>query len=407
MKKKNLILLSSLLSVFFLLSALTCAAAKPELQDIRYNILSPTSEQVILQLNGAYSPKVSILNDPPRIVFDFPGMVQSKKVVNIKETKGTIVKGIRVAMHTGGETRTRVVFDLFPLKGVKHTQQFDEQSQTLTVHFHTSQAADNKQAAQEQTALPVQDTADGKIAATSVKTQASPAIEEKTTKPVKDQKSSSAPADQKSKKADVDSDRAKDSQDVKEQKTLETPPANSQTSEPPSVAAQTDKSAGRRSPFTPIFTPADTTPAEQTAPKTEPEKKEKDAVPPVESEKSSTVSVKPATPLLESVTFDGASPKGEMVLFKLSGFYPPLVHAVEEGTPRVICDFNDARMSESIKSPIKTKGKYIKIIRVTRHKDPEKIRVIVDLAPEKSYDLQQVFFKEDNLFVLIVNETKK
>jgi hypothetical protein len=34
----------------------------------------------------------------------------------------------------------------------------------------------------------------------------------------------------------------------------------------------------------------------------------------------------------------------------------------------------------------------------------DKIRVVLDLAQDRDYDLQQVFFKNDNLFVLIVNE---
>lgn len=38
------------------------------------------------------------------------------------------------------------------------------------------------------------------------------------------------------------------------------------------------------------------------------------------------------------------------------------------------------------------------------HHDPEKVRVVLDLAANRDYDLQQVFFRKDNLFVLIVNE---
>ena len=32
-----------------------------------------------------------------------------------------------------------------------------------------------------------------------------------------------------------------------------------------------------------------------------------------------------------------------------------------------------------------------------------RFRVTLELVPNKNYDLQQVFFKEDNLFVIIVN----
>jgi len=98
-----------------------------------------------------------------------------------------------------------------------------------------------------------------------------------------------------------------------------------------------------------------------------------------------------------------------MVLFKLNGFHPPAVHGVEEGIPRVICDFNNTKLIDSGKgkNTIKTNGKFVKVIRTSTTKKPEKVRVVIDLEPNRSYDLQQVFFKEDNLFVIIVNTMKK
>ena len=96
-----------------------------------------------------------------------------------------------------------------------------------------------------------------------------------------------------------------------------------------------------------------------------------------------------------------------MVLFKLNDFHPPTIHGVEEGIPRVICDFNNSQLADSTKNLIKTDGKFVKIIRITKLKKPDRVRVVLDLEPNRSYDLQQVFFKEDNLFVIIVNAAKK
>ncbi len=122
------------------------------------------------------------------------------------------------------------------------------------------------------------------------------------------------------------------------------------------------------------------------------------------NQNSSPDSVQAANaPLLRDVSFDNSSNKGEMVLFKLNGFYPPIVHGVEEGLPRAVCDFQNTALAESVKSIEKANGKYVKSIRVGKHKDPDKIRVVLDLEPNNNYDLQQVFFREDNLFVIIVN----
>lgn len=108
-------------------------------------------------------------------------------------------------------------------------------------------------------------------------------------------------------------------------------------------------------------------------------------------------------PFLNAVTFENTSNKGEMVLFKLNDFYPPIVFGLEKGKPRVVCDFLDTALNKDVKKVINSNGKFVKRIRLAQHKNPDKIRVVLDLVPDSNYDLQQVFFKEDNLFVIIIN----
>ncbi|WP_446009751.1 AMIN domain-containing protein [Candidatus Electrothrix sp.] len=108
-------------------------------------------------------------------------------------------------------------------------------------------------------------------------------------------------------------------------------------------------------------------------------------------------------PILTSISFDNDSNRGEMVLFKLNEFHPPIVFGIEEGTPRVVCDFKDTVAAKDIPDSLKTAGKYIQKIRIGKEKKENKVRVVLDLTPSYSYDLQQVFFKEENLFVIIIN----
>ncbi|BCL60359.1 hypothetical protein DGMP_10520 [Desulfomarina profundi] len=107
--------------------------------------------------------------------------------------------------------------------------------------------------------------------------------------------------------------------------------------------------------------------------------------------------------LLE-ISFDDSSNKGEMVIFRLNDFYPPSVSAMEKETPRVICDFMDMELGPDVNRAISANGKYVEKITTTNQGSTDKIEVVLDLAPDRDYDLQQVFFKNDNLFVLIVNE---
>lgn len=124
---------------------------------------------------------------------------------------------------------------------------------------------------------------------------------------------------------------------------------------------------------------------------------------PIKKAEKATVEANPGIPVLTSITFDNDSNRGEMVLFKLNEFHPPIVFGIEEGTPRVVCDFKDTAVAKDIPESLKTAGKYIRKIRVGNNKGEKKVRVVLDLVPNYSYDLQQVFFKEENLFVIIIN----
>lgn len=136
---------------------------------------------------------------------------------------------------------------------------------------------------------------------------------------------------------------------------------------------------------------------------------EKKIIPPASPVKEITVApadesiATPVVPTILEISFEDSS-RGETVLFRLNDFSPPAVSAIEKDNPRVLCDFMATNMDSSVQKTILTNGKYIERIRTAIHHDPEKVRVVLDLSPNRDYDLQQIFFKKDNLFVLIVNE---
>jgi hypothetical protein len=114
-----------------------------------------------------------------------------------------------------------------------------------------------------------------------------------------------------------------------------------------------------------------------------------------------------ADPMILEISFDDSSGRGDMVLIRVNGFYPPSVSAIETDTPRVLCDFLATGFTPEIDKEIQANGRYVKRIYTTMHQDPELVRVVLELLPEHNYDLQQVFFRNDNLFVLMVNELIK
>ncbi|PID77536.1 MAG: hypothetical protein CSB24_00955 [Deltaproteobacteria bacterium] len=106
--------------------------------------------------------------------------------------------------------------------------------------------------------------------------------------------------------------------------------------------------------------------------------------------------------LLE-ISFDDKSDKGEMVVFKLNGFHPPKIFGVEKDTPRVICDFPDTALADGVNRLIESNGANISKIRTSKLDNPDRVRVVMELVPNKTHNLQQLFFKEENIFIIIVN----
>ncbi len=441
MKTLTLAFICPPLLALLLLCGLAAAEVRPELRDLRFSTVAPGSEKVVLHLNGSYSPKVfTMKGKTPRLVLDFAGMTHSTRVSPTTVVNGALVQRIRVGLHPGEAPKTRVVLDLATLAGVSFDQQFDPAASTLTIEL----------TGQGKGATPAAPTVTGRTAPGSM--QKTPNAARNTPAPRLAKPPLAATAGQ----ADTPSAPAADAgkQDgtgaisgaigavdgaptaqKKEAVAAPVAAAPAKQDKPPQTAAAPETPAGTKAAATPAAatnqpavaaTAADkaappvaaqgaaATPGEQPAPTAATQASQVTAdnktaqtasapQPQAATETTAPAPAAPAGPMLESVTFDGKSPKGEMVLFKLNTFHPPEVHGVEQGIPRVICDFKDTRLADAAQNLIKTDGQHVKVIRISKTVQPEKVRVVLDLEPNRSYDLQQVFFKEDNLFVIIVN----
>jgi hypothetical protein len=398
MKKYRIPFFYGPLFALLLTCCLAVAADKPELQKLRYSILSSTSEQVVLQFNGSYSPKVFTLKgETPRVVFDFPGVIHGREIKSITPTDGAIVKRIRVGMHKGDAQKTRVVFDLATLKNLTHTQQLDEKSSTLTIRFNMQAKTG---AAPKKTIADTPESPAQSLPAKETPPVVRPAAPEKKSAPqpaapsAQTEKKTTAPVAQVQPESTITPKLAPTAQAAPADNDVT---AKNQTKQPtPQTTATAEVASEKKTTAMATTRPQPNTKAESTIGAALPEK----VVPTAAS------SVTASKPLLETITFDGKSPKGEMVMFKLNGFYPPDIHGIEKGIPRVFCDFKNTGLQDGNTKLIKTNGKHVKLIRIDKLKNPEKVRVVLDLEPKQSYDLQQVFFREDNLFVIIVNTVK-
>jgi hypothetical protein len=350
------LLLVLFLTGFCLPASVASAAERPTLKAITFNKVERDREEIVFQLNGTYIPKTfAIKGKKPRVVFDFYGVGMALTLPNSIETSGDFVERIRLGRHEGTSPKTRVVFDLVPGKKIRFSQDLDQDNNTLTIAI-----------------LP---------ADTQLKEAARPEpVAEKKSQPVREQPPAIQPQAQEKQADKTDEQQAPAPQGDK------SPAADTQPEAATVHVLPAKKPARPSSKPVQAKTP-DRTKTTQTALSTD------------------SMGIKAA--VLESVVFDNSSRRGEMVQFTLTDFHPPKIFGIEEGVPRVVCDFTTTRAREKLPKIIKTKGRWVKAIRIGSHQNPDRVRVVIDLAPNNNYDLQQVFFTDENLFVIIVNTVKE
>ncbi|NLZ16765.1 MAG: AMIN domain-containing protein [Desulfobulbaceae bacterium] len=384
---------------------MTAAANASQLQKIVHKTIAAGSEEVVLSFNTVTEPKVFTMGgNQPRVVYDFEG-VQPRSTLRNLAPGAALVKGVRVGIHRQDDVRTRLVFDVNSLQGLKHSYNVDKQNNRLVVRFSGPGAA---------------------AVAKEKQTQVAPArLQAGATK-------QKGPGQEAAVTARGDKDVAKAPVAVAARQ--EEKPARAATPRPAPAAVA--KIPEERQPALPVAreTAAQPEEAKTSPPQTStPEVTAKAASPVTAQPSAETQPAAPAAaadtapaattpapgtgtpdpsaapteaPYLSAIQFDPDSPRGELVQFKLNGFYPPVLRSIETGSPQVICEFSNLQVAPALEGPIKISGRLVKAIRLDKSADGGKVRVFVELEPNQNYDLQQVFFKEDNFFVLIVNTVK-
>jgi len=436
---KNITAAFTLILFIFLHAWLAVAADPKLLEDITFETPSGDEERVIFKLNGVYIPKIfAIKGENPRVVFDFPDIKPARLLKNIINTNGKFVKRIRMGIHYEPKPKTRVVFDLLPDKEVEFKHDFDTKKKALIISvYHAGAEPDSRpdlrkekkdvapeNLGQVEKTVPAQkpettekmsisEPVPPELEDTST-TTSPPSVPVQTVAQPSEEEVVPAPREIKEQQPEP---KLSDAQQVEEQAPA-TEPETAVTSPAPELPTdeQEKTSIVPPEPSAPVLTVTqppgeEVVPAKQEteAKQPEPEQSDTQSASQQEEEQAPDPAEAPETdksfgpPVLNSITFDNSTNRGEMVLFKLNDFQPPIVFGVEEGLPRVVCDFKGAEAAHDVPNVIKTDGKYVHTIRIGRETSPKKVRVVLDLTSSKNYDLQQVFFKDDNLFVIIIN----
>jgi len=95
----------------------------------------------------------------------------------------------------------------------------------------------------------------------------------------------------------------------------------------------------------------------------------------------------------------------ERILFTLSDFVLPRVFTIEGRRSMVVCDFLGVGPGLQVEESNKADGRIIRSVNVLVHSIEEPItRIIIELFSKHDYDIQQTFYKEENLYVLNIKQ---
>lgn len=442
MKKGHITYLLSL-AVLFVFATSSTALGAPLIKNIRFDSSTPTVDRIIFELTGPYLPTGNALpGSNPRIYFDFPKAAPSPKVKNRIATDGNFIKQIRHAYHKGPKPKTRVVFDLIEDKKMDIEQDFDKNTNTLTISLYPAGTkpepsrptlpAPKPAVAKKPTPKPVSSPPPPPAAKPEIAKKAKPTPSQSDVgKKIQPMAEVSIPPKAEPKSVTLPPPPPRPKPPV--QATVPAPNPEPVAELEPEPTPQPEESKVASIPPPPKPKP----PVQAAVPKPKPEPvaeakpepapqpeapKVASIPPPSTMKKELDMAAEEATdispmaeigatqdeeadvaPILNSIEFDPKSKRGETISFKLNGFHPPVVFGIEEDVPRIVCFFKNAAAGEQLRDVIGTGGQHVRTIKVGKYHNPDNIRVVLELTPGYNYDLQQVFFKDDNVFMLIVN----
>lgn len=425
-------------------------------EGVSFQVAKDQTEKVSIKLNGPCVPKIYTMNadNKPRLVIDLAGAGSAASMKPVVKGGDTLVKNIRIGVHPEPSAKVRIVLDLHPDRAYTYTKDFLKQENTLNVNLVPAEAAKTAPPAVVQIEAEMMKKkikGDPKALFTPIEEKVPPSTTAKATDfspkdegvvvsgAVKDTPPEEKPAVKAEVEAEVnpevtaletkpsakeeESQKAKpDSKsDVKSDVEPEDKPAEIVSPEPatkPGVESAEDKKvdtavkpAAEASLATDVKIEQEEQPGKASGEEAHDTAviEKADEKPVSEQEQGSekalgeTGELSADVPLLLDITYENTSSKGEMIFFHLNGFYPPNVSAIEGNVPQVVCEFVNMIKDEKIKPIVEAHGAYVQKIETKADKDDKKLKVVLTLAPHRDYDLRQVFFKEDNLFVLVVD----
>lgn len=107
---------------------------------------------------------------------------------------------------------------------------------------------------------------------------------------------------------------------------------------------------------------------------------------------------------VKSITFKAAGDGKELLFIEFDRFYTPAISGIEGNEPRIILEIKNASPFREELAELDTGGHFIRRVRSTRNAETRAARIVLEMAPEKSYFASQAFYKKGNVYSLEISE---
>jgi hypothetical protein len=106
---------------------------------------------------------------------------------------------------------------------------------------------------------------------------------------------------------------------------------------------------------------------------------------------------------IKSVRVSVDAGKKEAIAFQMDGFQPPEAFVLKGDRPRVVCDFLNTRVLDSVGNRVEPRGALVKDIRIAPYGGgAPRVRVVLDLTPGRNYVVDQTFYKKENRYTVTI-----
>jgi hypothetical protein len=113
------------------------------------------------------------------------------------------------------------------------------------------------------------------------------------------------------------------------------------------------------------------------------------------------------TVIVKNITFKKETGGLEKVLIEFNRFNTPRIFSIEGQKPRIVIDVDNVSSVKRGLFKINAGGRLVRQIRSSLDKTTGSMRIVIDVASNLSYDVNQTFYKAENIYTVDISEAMK